>query len=146
MKSISNQVSLLKNVPFPNKNILTTKTKKATRFNKRNLLLDKISPNSPYQQLYTSAKSSLFSDPSTFFSTSFEGKEVIIGKKASPYKIAPITNALTPLTRMARKSIYTGRVKKHRSGNASLWNRNRHLWGKLPPQLLCVLRWRQKPF
>jgi hypothetical protein len=105
MKSISNQVSLLKNVPSPNKNILTTKTKKATRFNKRNLLLHKISPNSPYQQLYTSAKSSLFSDPSNFFSTSFEGKEVIIGKKASPYKIAPITNALTPLTRMARKSI-----------------------------------------
>ena len=105
MKSVSNQVSLLKNFPSPNKNILTTKIKKATRFSKRSLLLHKISPSSPYQQLYTSAKSSLFSDPSTFFSTSFEGKEVIIGKKASPYKIAPITNALTPLTRMARKSI-----------------------------------------
>ena len=81
MKSVSNQVSLLKNFPSPNKNILTTKIKKATRFSKRSLLLHKISPSSPYQQLYTSAKSSLFSDPSTFFSTSFEGKEVIKGKQ-----------------------------------------------------------------
>ena len=103
MKSLPNQVPF-KNFPSTHKSSLTVNPK-TTSFNKRSLLLHKISPTSPYQQLYTDAKTSLFSDPSTFFSTSFEGKDVVIGKKGSLYKIPPITNALTPLTRMARKSL-----------------------------------------
>jgi hypothetical protein len=72
---------------------------------KRSLLLHKVSKSSPYQNYYQTAHSSLFSNSSTFFSSTYDGKEVIIGKKNSSFRIAPIKSHLNPLTRLIRRSL-----------------------------------------
>ena len=84
---------------------------------KRSLLLHKISKSSPYQNFYKTAHSSLFSNSSTFFSSTYDGKEVIINKKNSSFRIAPIKSSLNPLTRLIRRSVMRMSNKSIRKSN-----------------------------
>ena len=89
------------------------------KLKKRSLLLHKVSKSSPYQNFYKTAHSSLFSNSSTFFSSTYDGKEVIIGKKGSSFRIAPIKSSLNPLARLIRRSVMRESNKSLRKSNIS---------------------------
>ena len=103
MKSLSTSFSFIKNLPRNNNPISNPNSKPQPT--PRQLFLHKLSTSSPlYQTLYKTARPSLFSNPSTFFSSSFDGKEVIIGKRNSSFKISSLSPAITRVS--SRKSIF----------------------------------------
>ena len=108
--------SLIKAFPRTNNPISNDKTKST----KRHLLIHKVPASSPlYQTLYKTARPSLFSNPSTFFSSSFDGKEVVVGKKTSPFKLSSLSTPLSPLTRASRKSIFLNPQRSMRKSSVS---------------------------
>ena len=113
MKSLSTSFSFKKTIPRNNNPISKPQP------TPRQLFLHKLSTSSPlYQTLYKTARPSLFSNPSTFFSSSFDGKEVIIGKKNSSFKISSLS---PPITRISsRKSILQPQRSNRKSSISAL--------------------------
>lgn len=117
MKPLPNPFSLLKTISTSSSSNNPI-SKNPPHIKKRHLLVHKISSSSPYHTLYKTARPSLFSNPSTFFSSSFDGKEIIIGKKTSPFRITSI-NPLSHFTRLARKSILQPNQRSLRKSSSS---------------------------
>ena len=132
MKSLSTSFSFIKTLPRNNNPISNPNSKPQPT--PRQLFLHKLSTSSPlYQTLYKTARPSLFSNPSTFFSSSFDGKEVIIGKRNSSFKISSLSPAITRVS--SRKSIFQPQRSNRKSSVSALSSfysnislRNSHLF------------------
>ena len=115
MKSLSTSYSFIKTFPRNNNPISNCKPKPT----QRQLFIHKLSASSPlYQTLYKTVRPSLFSNPSTFFSSSFDGREVIIGKKNSSFKISSLSPAPTRVS--SRKSILQVPQRSMRKSSVSV--------------------------